>query len=161
MTKKAQILEYELSIRNEIHYYEGRFFYLPKNRISFFIRDITEKKKIEKEISDLAKFPSENPNPVLRVNKQMILYINKAGRDLLNVTEGDKNPVLLQEAIIKAFDNNATQIIEVKVNGAIYSFNIAPIKQEMYVNIYGQDITERERNQRSPSISRKNLLKIL
>ncbi len=155
MTKKAQILEYELSIRNEIHYYEGRFFYLPKNRISFFIRDITEKKKIEKEISDLAKFPSENPNPVLRVNKQMILYINKAGRDLLNVTEGDKNPVLLQEAIIKAFDNNATQIIEVKVNGAIYSFNIAPIKQEMYVNIYGQDITERKKSEIALNIEKK------
>ncbi len=155
MTKQAHILEYELSIRNEIHFYEGRFFYLPKNRISYFIRDITEKKKIEKENSDLAKFPSENPNPVLRVNKQMIFYINKAGRDLLNVTEGDKNPVLLQEAIIKAFNDNAPQIIEVKVNGAIYSFNIAPIEQERYVNIYGQDITERKKSESALNIEKK------
>ncbi len=126
-----------------------------ERNIQAIIQDITEQKKIEKELSDLAKFPSENPNPVIRVNKQLILYINHTARDLFNLTEGDEIPVLLQTDVIKALDNNTTEIIEVKVNGAIYSFNIAPIKKEEYANIYGQDITERKNSELALNIEKK------
>ena len=44
--------------------------------------DITERKKTEKIITDLAKFPSENPNPVLRLNNEEVIYANKAGQIL-------------------------------------------------------------------------------
>ncbi|HDY67230.1 MAG TPA: hypothetical protein ENH85_05505, partial [Candidatus Scalindua sp.] len=37
------------------------------------IKDITERKKIEEEVEKLAKFPSENPNPVIRVAKNGIV----------------------------------------------------------------------------------------
>ncbi len=41
--------------------------------------DITERKRAEEEIAKLAKFPSENPNPVLRIAKDStIIYANKA-----------------------------------------------------------------------------------
>ena len=33
------------------------------------VQDITERKKAEEKMKDLAKFPSENLNPVFRVNK--------------------------------------------------------------------------------------------
>lgn len=146
-TKQPHNFEYELLIQNKMHYYEARYFYLSKNRVSCFIRDITDKKKVEKDISDLAKFPSENPNPVLRVNKEKIIYTNQAGKDLFNLTEGDKIPALLEAKIIKALDESITKNFEVEVDHAIYSFNIAPIQQEQYANIYGQDITERKKSE--------------
>jgi len=44
---------------------------------SAYLRDITERKQAEKQISDLAKFPDENPNPILRVAQDgILLYAN-------------------------------------------------------------------------------------
>ena len=115
--------------------------------IQAIIHDITEQKKVEKQISDLAKFPSENPNPVLRVNKENIIYINKAGRILFDLTEGDKSPQVLGEIIINAFDENRTKIWEGEIEDEYYSFTITPIIQEGYVNIYGRNITERKKSE--------------
>ncbi|HDY87203.1 MAG TPA: hypothetical protein ENH82_03690, partial [bacterium] len=45
-----------------------------------------ERKKAEEEIANLAKFPSENPYPVLRISADgTILYSNKAASPLLKV----------------------------------------------------------------------------
>ena len=53
-------------------------------KTSMIIRDITERKKSEDEIRDLARFPSENPNPVLRLNKDgAILVANPTSKLLL------------------------------------------------------------------------------
>ena len=104
--------------------------------------DISERKKSEKKIADLARFPSENPNPVLRVDSENILYINEAGQRLFNITEGNKIPYLLMEGVNSVISKNSTKIIEIGLNDRIYSFNIAPIQEEEYINIYGSDITE-------------------
>ena len=46
--------------------------------------DITERKRAEEEIKNLAKFPSENPNPVMRIDQQgILLYANQAAFDVL------------------------------------------------------------------------------
>ena len=48
-------------------------------------RDITQRKKAEKEIKSLSRFPSENPNVVMRISKDgNMLYSNKAGLTILN-----------------------------------------------------------------------------
>lgn len=53
--------------------------------ISESIRDITGRSKADEEINGLAKFPSENLNPVLRVlSDGKILYHNKASTLLLD-----------------------------------------------------------------------------
>jgi PAS domain S-box-containing protein len=146
-TKQPQSLEYELQIKDKKRFFESRYFYMSKDKIFIFIRDITGRKNIEKQISDLAKFPSENPNPVLRVDREKIIYINKAGRDLFDLTEGRKIPNSLEEIVIKAFDENAMKILEVEFGDKSYSFNITPILQEGYVNVYGRNITERKKSE--------------
>ncbi|MHA2282258.1 MAG: MASE3 domain-containing protein [Promethearchaeota archaeon] len=107
-------------------------------------RDITERKKSEEEIRNLSKFPSENPNPVLRANDRSIIYANKTGKYLFNVKEGSSNPKALEKSIEYVLINNTIQDLEVKLIGRTYTLIVTPVEHENYVNIYGMDITERK-----------------
>ena len=108
------------------------------------VRDITERKKAEEEIASLAKFPSEDPYPVLRVNKNIIIYVNDSGKNLLNVKENDEIPFILQKEINEAFESNSITESEIKLKNRFYSFAITPLREKGYVNIYGMDITEKK-----------------
>ena len=108
-------------------------------------QDITERKKAEGEIVNLAKFPSENPNPVLRVTKSKIIYTNKQGEKIFNAHEGSEVPAVLQEILIKALDANINTSTEITLNNHIFSLDITPISDEEYANVYGRDITEQKR----------------
>ena len=111
--------------------------------------DITERKKIEQEFRDLAKFPSENPNPVLRVSKDnMVLYANQAAKSLLkglNIEIGQPAPLFLIQPITAVLNSGSGQEIECEQNQRTLLFSIAPIKESSYVNVYGLDITERKK----------------
>jgi two-component system sensor kinase FixL len=46
---------------------------------TLYIHDITQRKAAEREIKGLARFASESPNPILRVNGEgLIVYANAA-----------------------------------------------------------------------------------
>ena len=116
------------------------------NKQTLFIntfQDISDRIKAEEEIADLAKFPSENPNPVLRVNEEFVLYVNKVGQNLFKVKEGNRIPNLLREIIRKAFEDYKLRQVEVNLNNRVYSLVITPVKGTGYINIYGMDITKR------------------
>ena len=115
--------------------------------VNLYARDITELRKIKKEIEDLAKFPSENPNPVVRVMMDgQVLYANEAARFMLSrkehFAESEKILELLQENIEKAFAAGKENIFEETLNGRTYSFSVVPILKGNYANLYGKDITE-------------------
>ncbi len=56
------------------------------------LRKAVKAKRAEEEISSLAKFPSEDPNPVLRIAKDgSILYANKAAQKYKCKSEQGKN----------------------------------------------------------------------
>ncbi|MFX1375642.1 MAG: MASE3 domain-containing protein [Promethearchaeota archaeon] len=112
---------------------------------STIARDITEKKKAEEEIRNLSKFPSENPNPVLRVNNEQILYANKIGDNLFNIYEGGAIPEILKDAIKNSLTNKEIQDLDIILNGQTYTMVITPVENADYVNIYGMDITERKK----------------
>jgi len=113
------------------------------------VEDITERKKAEEEIETLAKFPAENPYPVLRITKDgEILYSNEAGKLLLmhwNSKVGKTVPEKWRSSISEAFRSKKTKTEEEKVEDRIFSCVIAPVKDAGYVNIYGRDVTERKR----------------
>ncbi|MFX1364825.1 MAG: PAS domain-containing protein, partial [Promethearchaeota archaeon] len=154
-TKQPHSFEYELPIKNEIHYYEARYFYLSEERISCFVRDITERKKAEKEIYNLAKFPSEDPNPIMRVNNEKLLYINQSGKNLFNIIEGGKIPKQFKKILKQVLMENIIKKLEIEIMGKNYSFALIPIKQENYVNIYGQEITKRKKFENELLIEKK------
>ena len=105
---------------------------------------ITDRKKTEEEIANLAKFPSENPYPVLRVNRSRVIYVNDSGKHLLNVQKSDEIPKIIQKEINEAFESNSITEPEVKLKNRIYTFIITPLLEKGYVNIYGMDITEKK-----------------
>jgi PAS domain S-box-containing protein len=56
------------------------------DRVIHILRDITERKRFEQEIVNLANFPSQNPNPVLRIARDgSVIYGNRPGESLLKL----------------------------------------------------------------------------
>jgi PAS domain S-box-containing protein len=114
--------------------------------------DITGRKRQEDEIRALAKFPSENPNPILRVSPEgMVLYANKAGGPLLRlwgcaVGEAISGP--WRGKVAKTFAAKVQIVEDVECGGRVYSFAIVPVVGAGYVNFYGRDVTERKNVER-------------
>ena len=108
-----------------------------------------KRKQAEEREKGLAKFPSENPNPVLRVAKNgAILYANEASQPLLNVW-GSKAGQLLPEywckIVLDILSSGSSKNTEVECGNRVLSLTFAPIVDAGYVNVYGLDITERKR----------------
>lgn len=114
----------------------------------FMHTDITERKKTEEKIRSLAKFPSENPNAVLRVDRNgMILYSNPAATSLLtmwNSKLGECLPMRIRQLVANTLAHKQKIEFEEKYGEQAFSFLFVPITTEGYVNIYGVDITERK-----------------
>ena len=117
---------------------------------------ITERKQQEREIENLARFPSENPNPIFRVDgKGIILYGNQAGDSLLTVWKsriGERAPEHIIRDVTDALALEKRDEVE-ETFGAknfeakTFSLLFAPVTAGGYVNIYANDITERKRTE--------------
>ena len=122
------------------------------------LRDITERKRAEMDISELAKFPNENPQPILRAEKDgAILYANQAAVSLLNngeSMEGQRLPEGWQSLTQHAFDSGVNRIEELKYGDYTLAVSFIPISNRGYVNVYIDNITERR--QAEETLRRKN-----
>ncbi len=109
-------------------------------------RDITERKQSEESILDLARFPDENPSPVMRFSPDgSLLYANKASQSLLPSWGGEPGRKPAPEHIptfLRAWASNEKQEIEVREGRNIFLLMIVPVHSRGYINIYGRDVTE-------------------
>ena len=107
--------------------------------------DITERKETEAIIEQLARFPDENPSPVLRVAVDgTIMYANQMSESLLHLWKTSvkkKVPDQYCEYIIDALYSGLNKELEVECLDVTYSLIFAPICESNYVNIYGRDIS--------------------
>jgi PAS domain S-box-containing protein len=114
-------------------------------------RDITDRKRAEEEIEALSRFPKENPNPVLRVERDgKLLYANPASETLLrrwNCSVGEYLPPDWKERVAKVVEQNTRTSMDVECGNIFYSVMISPILKGNYVNIYARDITERKQTE--------------
>jgi PAS domain S-box-containing protein len=108
-----------------------------------------ELKRADEVIRDLARFPSENPNPVIRVATDgTLLYVNEAGVPLLKVWGcqiGQALPDEWRKLTVEVFSSGSSKDAEVDCDDRILSLTFSPVKDADYVNIYGLDVTERKR----------------
>jgi len=120
----------------------------PINMMASFI-DITEQKKAMEEIEKLAKFPTENPNPVLRISKGgTLLYHNRASESMLrhwHYKEGKPLQDRWFQFVLDALEDDDIKTVETKIGDKIISLTFAPIIEKGFVNVYGLDITKRKK----------------
>ncbi|MHC4721292.1 MAG: PAS domain-containing protein [Planctomycetota bacterium] len=111
--------------------------------------DITERKLVEEEIVNLAKFPAESPDPVLRIASDgTILYHNEASEALMEFWRCLQDvpvPDIARTCIEEALNSGKVIHDEVRCCDKVFSLTFAPVGEAGYVNVYAHDITERKR----------------
>jgi len=112
-------------------------------------RDITDRKRAEEEIRSLARFPGENPDPVLRIARDgTILFANPASRALLDhwgCQVGERLPREHRDVIPDAMETRSVREHEIACADRTFSIMYAPIPDGEYVTVYGRDITAGKR----------------
>lgn len=117
------------------------------NGITKIIEGFIERKKAENEIKDLAKFPSENPNPIVRIDfNGKIIYRNQASKVKFKEWKhkiGDDAPEPIYNIVKNIIREKSykTQIVEVSTGDNTMELTVSPIQEAGYVNIYGRDVT--------------------
>jgi PAS domain S-box-containing protein len=146
----------------------AKYFEVKGKRIEYFgelvnlvvFHDVTQRKKVqeqletnlsesEEKLTSLAKFPSENPNPVLRIAKDgTVLYANPATKPQLSELKaeiGKPAPPLLRRLVVDALNSGLKKEVEVEYRNQVFLFTLAPVIDAAYVNVYGLDISERKK----------------
>ena len=125
-------------------------------------RDITERKRTEAAIRNLAQFAEVNPNPVLRAaGDGRVLYANGPATELLADMDW-QTPAPLPEPLLEAVHHVMGTGEKHEVEFAcrrerIFSFVLAPSAGEGEVNLYGRDITARKRAEQEATLAATRL----
>lgn len=131
-------------------------------RLLFIDSDITQLKRAEKEIEQLANFTQENSHPVIRVKSDFtILYGNDSSNAILRHWNSRVHQKVQRKSVVlaiqKALLNNEEQTLNMACENRLYKMRIFPVPEKEYVNIYGEDITE---VQQAEKASRARTLKL-
>ncbi|MCB0168956.1 MAG: PAS domain S-box protein [Anaerolineae bacterium] len=146
---RLQAFEFELNTAQSRRVFETRLVVSDRQEVLSIIRDITQRREREEEIRILARFPAENPGPILRVDSDgTILYANPAGCPILRQWGSDIGQVIpsnWQQLVKRSFTENRNLYTETQCGDRVFSFVITPIAEAGYANLYGVDITARKR----------------
>ena len=110
-----------------------------------------ELKKANKEIHDIALFPTQNPDPLLRIDFEgNLLNTNPAATSITTVFYEEQQYQIQDffKYLVKKVDATTERwIFEIKSNDKYYSFVCVSLVEDGYINIYGRDITKEKKNQ--------------
>ena len=131
---------------------EGPFLKEERNLLNVLaerLGHIVEREKAQEEIENLAKFPSENPNPILRISSDCrIIYANQGSAPVLEVwqrKEGEVLPEPCAGRAKEAFRSGKPLEFDFDCGDRIFCVTMAPVPQAGYLNAYAYDITERKK----------------
>ena len=142
------------------------FAYRPaEGQFAVIFSDVTERKMAEERAKDIAKFPLENPLPVLRVSSDgVIVFANPASDILLrkwHKSVRDSVPEEWRKTVSAAWDGMKREVIEEVIDESFFSFHIVPVQASDYMNVYGTDITYLKKSQEELNSHKKNLEKLV
>ncbi len=116
--------------------------------------DVTAKRRAQMELREahgratwLARFPEENPSPVLRASAEgSALYCNPASVEVNGwaCRIGQPLPHPLLPLVEQAMTEKHEVEQDVELGERFYSVSVTPFPGEGYTNVYGRDITERK-----------------
>lgn len=110
------------------------------------IRDISKQLEQEKRITELARFPEENWNPVLKIEENGIVsYANPSSDILLSfwgVAVNDEAPVIYKDIAQGSISSGDPQLIQIDCGDTIYDVLFSPAQELRCVYVYGSDITK-------------------
>ena len=117
--------------------------------------DVTERRKAEDALKAVALLPSQNPFPVLRIDRKgILLYMNPASSRLLqqlNLVVGNHVSQELTQSVQASLQTSHVTKIERAIGARSYLVTITPVCEEGYANLYWTDITERKELEQLPS----------
>ena len=114
-------------------------------------RDITEHRRVEDELANLASFPKLNPNPVVEVDKDCRVYfLNPAAKRLFPDLQesGGNHPWLANwETAAQNLSENETGMYtrDISVGERWYNQAMYYVPGTQHIRTYGLDITDRKR----------------
>ena len=100
-----------------------------------------------REKIDYAKFPEENPNPVMRISAYgEILVANPSARempDLIHPGPPERLNAELAPVVTKVARSKGMEAADFDMpDGRVFHFSFAWIKGQGYINVYGREMTE-------------------
>jgi two-component system cell cycle sensor histidine kinase/response regulator CckA len=108
--------------------------------------DITERLQSEERMLDLARFPQEDPSPVMRIAPEgKLLYFNPASSILLpswTMESSGRVPSASLARMLSAWETGEKQLIEVTEGERIFEIVVTPVRNRGYINLYARDVTE-------------------
>ena len=129
--------------------------------VNLYGLDITERKEATEKVAELARFPAENPSPVMRIASDgAVLYANPASLGLMRQWDcniGRQVPAKWQAVINDAMETSTVVSVEENLDGQIFNLRVVPVSDGGYVNLYGLDITNRRQSEQALQLSHQFL----
>jgi PAS domain S-box-containing protein len=120
------------------------------------IGQFVERNRAEQNLEFVSRLPEENPAPVMRINEgRFLTYANPAGRRMLRTwgqTTGDEVPEEIAQVARRTLVSRERTEIEICFGNTVYSITFVPVAETDYVNLFFNNITER---QRAESVTRQ------
>jgi len=114
-------------------------------------------RKADEEIHNLAKFPTENPNPIMRINFDgQLIFANQACQEILNDWQcqvGETIPEKWETIVAGCLSTNNHAGMNINIGEKVFSLFFVPILESNYVNLYGRDITKRIESEKALRVS--------
>ena len=144
LTEDSQSLEFESDQR----VYQLLILRTETGDINVYGRDVTELKKAEAKIRDLASLPEQNPGPVLRFHVDgTLLYGNSASehfRYSTKVQVGERASAEWQRLFQETLADGTKREVEHECGGRTYSLMLWPVIELNNINIYGRDVSRQK-----------------
>ena len=103
----------------------------------------------QEAMANLAKFPEENPYPVIRLSREgKILYHNQPGKAFLADLEGENNQASKaqwQQSIEAAFQRGGVHRQEITCHDRFFLVTFSVAVGTDYMNVYAQEISEQRK----------------